>query len=185
MSRGNSHARRGNGASHDSGRPLVLVVDDEASVREVLRLRLSSWGYSVLLARDGTPKLMDLGLAKGPIDLGLTQHGATVGTPQYISPEQAVDPRKADTRSDIYGLGATLYAMLCGEPPFDGQTLRSAVMPTPCSTTMSPWRWQPARAAATVTTSSALRKCIRNPRPILAAGPSPFTGQRQPLERRG
>jgi serine/threonine-protein kinase len=78
---------------------------------------------NVLLARDGTPKIMDLGLAKGPIDLGLTQHGATVGTPQYISPEQAVDPRKADTRSDIYGLGATLYAMLCGEPPFDGQTL--------------------------------------------------------------
>jgi serine/threonine-protein kinase len=78
---------------------------------------------NVLMARNGTPKLMDLGLAKGPIDLGLTQHGATVGTPQYISPEQAVDPKKADTRSDIYSLGATLYAMLVGKPPFDGQTL--------------------------------------------------------------
>ena len=78
---------------------------------------------NVLIARDGTPKLMDLGLAKGPIDLGLTQHGATVGTPQYIAPEQAIDPRKADTRSDIYALGATLYAMLTGLPPFDGQTL--------------------------------------------------------------
>jgi tRNA A-37 threonylcarbamoyl transferase component Bud32 len=78
---------------------------------------------NILLSRSGVPKLMDLGLAKGPIDLGLTQHGATVGTPQYIAPEQAVDPRKADTRSDIYGLGATLYAMLTGKPPFDGQTL--------------------------------------------------------------
>ena len=75
---------------------------------------------NILLTRAGEPKLMDLGLAKGPIDLGLTQHGATVGTPQYISPEQAVDPRRADTRSDIYSLGATLYAMLTGRPPFDG-----------------------------------------------------------------
>ena len=78
---------------------------------------------NVLIAKNGTPKLMDLGLAKGPVDLGLTQHGATVGTPQYIAPEQAIDPKKADTRSDIYALGATLYAMLTGRPPFDGQTL--------------------------------------------------------------
>jgi tRNA A-37 threonylcarbamoyl transferase component Bud32 len=78
---------------------------------------------NVLMAKNGTPKLMDLGLAKGPVDLGLTQHGATVGTPQYIAPEQAIDPKKADTRSDIYALGATLYAMLTGRPPFDGQTL--------------------------------------------------------------
>ncbi len=78
---------------------------------------------NILLTRAGEPKLMDLGLAKGPIDMGLTQHGATVGTPQYIAPEQAVDPRKADTRSDIYSLGATLYTMLAGRPPFDGETL--------------------------------------------------------------
>ena len=78
---------------------------------------------NVLMTRAGVPKLMDLGLAKGPVDLGLTQHGSTVGTPQYIAPEQAVDPRSADTRSDIYALGATLYAMLTGRPPFDGQTL--------------------------------------------------------------
>lgn len=78
---------------------------------------------NILLATSGVPKLMDLGLAKGPVDLGLTQHGATVGTPQYISPEQALDPRRADTRSDIYSLGATLYAMLAGRPPFDGSTL--------------------------------------------------------------
>jgi serine/threonine-protein kinase len=78
---------------------------------------------NVLLTRQGQPKLMDLGLAKGPEDLGLTQHGATVGTPQYISPEQAQDPKRADTRSDIYSLGATLYALLTGRPPFEGSTL--------------------------------------------------------------
>ncbi len=78
---------------------------------------------NVILSTKGEPKLMDLGLAKGPVDLGLTQHGATVGTPQFISPEQAQDPRRADTRSDIYSLGATLYAMVTGRPPFTGTTL--------------------------------------------------------------
>jgi len=78
---------------------------------------------NIILTRKDEPKLMDLGLAKGPVDLGLTQHGATVGTPQFISPEQAQDPRRADTRSDIYSLGATLYAMVTGRPPFQGTTL--------------------------------------------------------------
>ena len=82
---------------------------------------------NVLMSTSGTPKLMDLGLAKGPLDLGLTQHGATVGTPQFISPEQAQDPRKADTRSDIYSLGATLYAMLTQRPPFEGATLAEII----------------------------------------------------------
>ncbi len=82
---------------------------------------------NVLISKRGVPKLMDLGLAKGPIDLGLTQHGATVGTPQFISPEQAEDPSKADTRSDIYSLGATLYAMVTSKPPFDGRTLAEII----------------------------------------------------------
>ena len=82
---------------------------------------------NVLISKRGVPKLMDLGLAKGPVDLGLTQHGATVGTPQFISPEQAEDPSKADTRSDIYSLGATLYAMVSNKPPFDGRTLAEII----------------------------------------------------------
>ncbi len=82
---------------------------------------------NILISKNGTPKLMDLGLAKGPIDAGLTQHGATVGTPQFMSPEQAESPDKADTRSDIYSLGATLYAMVTGRPPFSGTTLAEII----------------------------------------------------------
>ncbi len=82
---------------------------------------------NILIKKDGAPKLMDLGLAKGPIDAGLTQHGATVGTPQFMSPEQAESPDQADTRSDIYSLGATLYAMVTGKPPFEGSTLAEII----------------------------------------------------------
>ena len=55
----------------------------------------------------------------------LTASGVTLGTFDYISPEQARDPRMADLRSDIYSLGCTLYFMLAGRPPFpDGTALQ-------------------------------------------------------------
>ncbi len=78
---------------------------------------------NVLLDKEGTPRLTDYGLAKGQSDDALTQIDATLGTPQYVSPEQARNPRDADIRSDIYSLGATLYTMLTGHPPFEGETL--------------------------------------------------------------
>lgn len=66
------------------------------------------------------PVLMDFGLAREAGDSqGLTESGAVMGTPSYMSPEQARgDVRKIDCRSDVYSLGATLYHVLCGEPPF-------------------------------------------------------------------
>lgn len=75
---------------------------------------------NILVTADGTAKLTDLGLA---IDLGdpddvVTRDGATVGTFDYISPEQARHPRSVDTRSDLYSLGCTLYHMISGSVPF-------------------------------------------------------------------
>ncbi len=104
---------------------------------------------NVLLTRQGEPKLMDLGLAKGPVDTGITQQGATVGTPQYISPEQAQDPRKADTRSDIYSLGATLYALVTGRPPFEGSTLAEVIAKVLYETPTPPRVLNPAVSAET------------------------------------
>ena len=80
---------------------------------------------NILVTRDGTAKLTDLGLA---IDLGdpddvVTRDGATVGTFDYISPEQARHPRSVDSRSDLYSLGCSLYHMLAGRVPFPSASL--------------------------------------------------------------
>lgn len=73
---------------------------------------------NILIDQDGRAKLTDMGLAKAETDLALTRDGATVGTPQYIAPEQATNPQAADIRSDLYSLGATLFHMATGQPPF-------------------------------------------------------------------
>jgi len=77
--------------------------------------------------RWGTVKILDMGLARIPRpnpgeQATLTQAGAVVGTPDYISPEQARDSRTVDIRSDLYSLGCTFYALLTGEVPFPGGT---------------------------------------------------------------
>jgi serine/threonine-protein kinase len=72
----------------------------------------------------GVVKVLDLGLvrrarqADGESSSTLTEEGWVVGTPDYLAPEQASDPRKADARSDLYSLGCTLYFLLAGRPPF-------------------------------------------------------------------
>ena len=77
---------------------------------------------NILVTAQGQAKLVDMGLARlhevEPTDDDLTNTGVTLGTFDYISPEQARDPRSADTRSDIYSLGCTLFYMLAGHPPF-------------------------------------------------------------------
>ncbi|MFQ5505894.1 MAG: serine/threonine-protein kinase, partial [Planctomycetota bacterium] len=83
---------------------------------------------NIIVNEDGLAKLTDLGLAKGERDLTLTSDGATVGTPQYMSPEQATDPSNVDERSDLYSLGATLYHMSTGSPPFDGSSVGNVIL---------------------------------------------------------
>jgi serine/threonine-protein kinase len=83
---------------------------------------------NIMLTADGIAKLCDLGLAKREEgDAGLTQAGLSVGTPNYISPEQARGEGDVDIRSDIYSLGASLYHIVTGQVPFDG-TVPSVVM---------------------------------------------------------
>src|SRR5947207_6490915 len=77
---------------------------------------------NILLDRGGHVLVTDFGIAKAAQEATvsqLTTEGMVVGTPQYMSPEQATGD-KLDARSDIYSLGILVYQMLAGEPPFDG-----------------------------------------------------------------
>jgi serine/threonine protein kinase len=75
---------------------------------------------NIIITPTGRAKLVDMGLARNLERHGerdLTQSGVTLGTFDYISPEQALEPREADSRSDIYSLGCTMYHLLTGMPP--------------------------------------------------------------------
>lgn len=78
---------------------------------------------NVLMDRDGRPHITDFGLAKWAADsAGMTVEGNILGTPAYMSPEQARgDAFAVDRRTDVYGLGALLYEMLTGRVPFEGE----------------------------------------------------------------
>lgn len=75
---------------------------------------------NIILTPLGEPRLVDLGLARSEDEPQLTRLGATMGTPHYVSPEQARNPADVDARSDVYSLAATLHHVLCGAPPFPG-----------------------------------------------------------------
>lgn len=81
---------------------------------------------NIMIDLNGKVKLADYGLVKFADDIGeavLTTEGQVMGTPRYISPEQAAGSRQIDIRSDIYSLGATLFHLLTGKPPFRGPGL--------------------------------------------------------------
>jgi serine/threonine protein kinase len=78
---------------------------------------------NILVMPDGRAKLTDFGLAKDfNNDLDLTKHSGSLGTPNYMAPEQFGGAKEADGRCDIYGLGATLFAAVTGEMPFHAKT---------------------------------------------------------------
>ena len=82
---------------------------------------------NLLLTQDGNTLVADFGIARalGKGDDQLTQTGMSVGTPAYMSPEQAVGERHLDARTDIYSLGVVVYEMLAGEPPYTGATAQA------------------------------------------------------------
>ena len=86
--------------------------------------------HNLMLTHDGKArvvKVLDFGLAKATreqkVDSGLTSEGQALGTPDYIAPEQILNAQEADIRADLYSLGATLFYLLTGRPPFQASSL--------------------------------------------------------------
>ncbi|MBU6309601.1 MAG: serine/threonine protein kinase [Planctomycetes bacterium] len=104
----------------------IQVADalEHASERDVVHRDIKP--SNIMITPSGRARIVDMGLARLPHladDRDLTVSGMTLGTFDYISPEQARDPRAADVRSDLYSLGCTIFFMLTGRPPFADGTM--------------------------------------------------------------
>jgi WD40 repeat protein len=100
---------------------------------------------NILLTADGTPKVTDFGLAKLLVGAGAqTRTGAVVGTPSYMAPEQAAGKGQAvGPAADVYALGAILYELLTGQPPFKAETPLDALQLVVSAEPVAPSRLQP------------------------------------------
>jgi eukaryotic-like serine/threonine-protein kinase len=82
---------------------------------------------NIMIDREGNARILDFGIARSLEEKGITGAGVMIGTPEYMSPEQA-EAREVDPRSDLYSLGVVLFEMVTGRLPFEGETALSVAM---------------------------------------------------------
>ncbi len=103
-----------------------MLLEAIASAHEIGIVHRDLKPSNIFLAlrpdRSRRVKLLDFGISKTLADTNITQTNGIVGTPAYMSPEQAKNSRKTDLRTDIWSVGAILYELLCGQTPYTGET---------------------------------------------------------------
>jgi len=103
---------------------------------------------NILIDKSGEPHITDFGLARNlQAEAGMTLTGDTLGTPAYMSPEQAAGGRGVTTASDVWSLGAMLYHLLCGRPPFAAATVTEILVQLQLKEVASPRQLRPAISA--------------------------------------
>lgn len=115
-------AERGPLAPGDAARIARDVADALAAVHATGALHRDLKPHNVVLRPDGRPVLIDFGLVRDLDAERLTRTGEVMGSLSYMPPEQVEGEGQLDERSDVYGLGALLYHLLVGRPPFEGPT---------------------------------------------------------------
>jgi hypothetical protein len=147
---------------------------------------------NLMLAADGTVKVLDFGLAALNAERGpdaLTSLNGLMGTPDYMAPEQAEDPRQADTRADVYSLGCTLYQLLTGQVPYPAPTPVLKVLAhreKPLPSVRAARREVPAELEAVLNRLLARRPAARPQTPgAAAAALAPFAAGAGGRRRRG
>lgn len=136
------------GATPQPARPAAEMVETLARAMEAVHrhgiIHRDLKPANILLSKDGVPKITDFGLAKRLNSTDLTATGAILGTPSYMAPEQATGQvKEISPATDVYALGAILYEMLTGRPPFHADNPWDTIVQVGSEEPVPPRRLQP------------------------------------------